>query len=262
MKNDLKYNSLIGIRVQCKNKNIDVNEDVIVGAYNLYDSGYYEKEDIDFIQNIMLPAIVNIENDVLDTFGSGFIISIDDAFVTIATNEHVVADDMMPDVAFYDGTACGGAVVATNKKEDIAFIRIPIEEKQSITAIASSYVKKLRTVHINEAYWNSLDNDEAITIGYNCINNTGKIWFHQSGTMLEKSAKRNWNDYTDIDSMIISMEPEAGTSGSAIFDGYGHLIGMVRGYTDYGSYTETIAVPLHRILKYYEIIFKTKVQYQ
>ena len=35
MKNDLKYNSLIGIRVQCKNKNIDVNEDVTLDRYNV-----------------------------------------------------------------------------------------------------------------------------------------------------------------------------------------------------------------------------------
>ena len=35
MKNDLKYNSLIGIRVQCKNRNIDVNEDVTLDRYNV-----------------------------------------------------------------------------------------------------------------------------------------------------------------------------------------------------------------------------------
>ena len=241
---------------------ISLNEDVIAGAYNPYDSGYYEKEDISFIQNIMLPSIVYIENDVLNTAGSGFIISIDDSYVTIATNEHVITDDMMPDVVFYDATSCSGAVVGANKKEDIAFIRIPIEESRSLTSLAADYVKTLRTVHINESYWNSLDNEEALIIGYNCINKDGTIWFSQSGNMLAKNVDRNWNTYTDIDSMIISMTPEPGTSGSAIFDGYGHLIGMIRGYTDYGNYTETIAVPLHRILKYYEMTFKTKIQYQ
>ncbi len=35
MKNDLKYNSLIGIRVQCKNKNINVDEDVTLDRYNV-----------------------------------------------------------------------------------------------------------------------------------------------------------------------------------------------------------------------------------
>lgn len=241
---------------------IDVNEDVIIGAQNLYDSGYYEKEDITYIQNVMLPAIVNVENDRLETVGSGFIIAIDDEFVTIVTNEHVITDDMTPDITFYDGHTCNAAVVGASKTRDIAFVRIPISEKIATTSLSSEYVSTLRTVHINENYWKQLSNDCGITIGYNCIDLEGKVWTSSSGNMVEKTAVRNWNEYADINAMIISMEPISGSSGSAIFDGYGHLVGMVRGYTDYYTYTETIAVPLDEILNYYEVIFKKKVQYQ
>ena len=52
------------------------------------------------------------------------------------------------------------------------------------------------------------------------------------------------------------------TSGSAIFDGYGHLIGMIRGYTHYATHTETVAVPLKEILNYFESVFKYKIHYQ
>ena len=58
------------------------------------------------IQELMLPTVVHIENDKLDTFGSGFIIEINDEFVTIATNEHVIHSDMIADVSFFDATSC------------------------------------------------------------------------------------------------------------------------------------------------------------
>ena len=240
---------------------IHANTDVIIGAYNLYDSGYYEKEDLSVIQEQILPAVVNVENDVLETFGSGFIISLDEEFVTIVTNEHVIMDDMMADVTFYDGRKCIGMVVAADKIDDIAFIRIPIDGKGEETSLDFDYASKLRTVHINENYWKNLSNDSWIGIGYICIDEEGNIWERRTGSMLEKVAIRNWNEYENINEMIISPPPVAGSSGSAIFDGYGHLIGMIRGYTDYYTYVETVAVPLNEILEYYEWIFKEKVQY-
>lgn len=241
---------------------VNLSTSVIIGAKNLYDSGYYNSENIEFVQNIMLPCIVNIENDALETFGSGFIIEINDEFVTIVTNEHVISSDLTVDVTFFDAATCSGAVVASNAEKDIAFIRIPIDGKNSNTSLTSTYVKNLRTVHINKSYWDGLSDDCSITIGYNCINNEGKIWASDTGYMVEKVAVRNWNNYKDVNETIISMDPIAGTSGSALFDGYGRLVGMIRGYTEYNGYSETVAVPLDEILKYFEIIFKYKIHYQ
>lgn len=234
----------------------------IIGAKNPYDSGYYDSKDISFIQGIMLPSIVYVENDALDTSGSGFIIEITDEFITIATNEHVITDDLAVDVTFFDAAQCRGPVVAANAKRDIAFIRIPIDGKSSTTSLTSEYIKKLRTVHINKGYWDKLADDCKITIGYNCINSEAKIWETSSGFMVEKEAIRDWNQYKDIKETIISMPPVAGSSGSAIFDEHGRLMGMVRGYTEYDGYTETVAVPLSELLIYFESVFKYKIHYQ
>lgn len=241
---------------------VNLTADVVIGAINPYDSGYYASENIEFIQGIMLPCIVNIENDALDTFGSGFILEITDEFVTIATNEHVINSDLTVDVTFFDATACNGAVVAANAERDIAFIRIPIDGKNSSTSLSLEYVKTLRTVHINKGYWDGLADDCEIAIGYNCINSEGQIWMTNSGYIVEKTAIRDWNEYKDVNETIISMAPIAGTSGSALFDGYGRLVGMIRGYTEYDGYTETVAVPLDELLKYFEVVFKYKIHYQ
>lgn len=241
---------------------INISDHLILGAHNPYDSGYYQNTSMDDIQNAMLPAIVYIENDKLDTFGSGFIIEINQEFVTIATNEHVITSDMIVDVTFFDASTCTGSVVASNAREDIAFVRIPIAEETSVSALDDDNVKNLRTVHINKEYWNGLANDSHIAFCYSCIDMNANVWMKTDGIILEKTTLRNWNDYKDIYETIISTDPVPGSSGSALFDQQGHLVGMIRGYTDYDTYSETVAVPLDRILKYFEVVFKYKIEYQ
>lgn len=241
---------------------IRTNKDVVVGALNPYDIGYYTDQDMSYIQEVMLPTIVYIENDKLDTFGSGFIIEINDSYVTIATNEHVITSDLIVDVTFFDANTCTGSVVASNAREDIAFIRIPISDEDSNSSLSTEYIKNLRTVHIDKAYWDSLSNEANVAFCYTCIDANGNVWTSNTGTVLEKTALRNWNEYKDVSETILSTTPVAGTSGSALFDKEGRLIGMIRGYTDYISYSETVAIPLDRILKYFETIFKYKIQYQ
>lgn len=243
---------------------VDLSTNIIIGAKNAYDSGYYTSSNLASIQKAMLPTIVNIKNNTNDSYGSGFIIEINDSFVTIATNEHVIKNDLEVDITFFDAVKCCGAVVAANAEKDIAFVRIPIKEMDtnSISALSDKYVQKLRTVHINKAYWDTLSNDCGIVIGYNCIDANGQIWKTSTGHLTEKEALRNLDSFQDVPCTIISSTYIPGTSGSALFDCYGHLVGMMRGTTTYKGHTENVAVPLNEILKYFEYVFKYKIHYQ
>ena len=242
---------------------INVSEHIIIGAYNLYDSGYYQDIDKYTLSSYLLPSIVHVKNPWRDTSGSGFIVSIDDSTVTIATCAHVITQCLAPTVTFYDGTQRSGICVGQDYESDIAFIRIPIDGSSENTSISSDYVKNLRTVHIDEAYWKSLDNNASIPLWYACINGSGHLWHRSSGTLLEKDIKRDWNSYEDVHQMHTTMEAKSGSSGSAIFDESGRLFGMVRGSStlDDGS-TVKVGVPLSEILRQYELTFKKKVQYR
>ena len=241
---------------------INMTDDAIIGAYNPYDSGYYEDATIEEVEEAVLPTAVHVLNDKLETFGSGFIIEITDEVITMVTNYHVIADDLEVEVIFYDGTTCKGAVVAADARDDIAFIRIQIDGKSEKTSLTKEQIHNLRTVNINESYWESLSESDDISIFYTCINENAEIWRNEHGMILEKVAVRDWNEYPDINETIISMPPIPGSSGSAIFDEQGRIVAMVRGYTEYDTYVETVAVPLNEILEYFEFVFKYKIQYQ
>lgn len=241
---------------------IDLSTDAVIGVKNAYDIGYLKEDNITAAQKAMLPCLAHVRNDALDSFGSGFIIEITDEFVTVATNQHVISNDLIVDVTFYDGKRYSGSVVASDAKRDIAFIRIPIDGTNSNSSIPSSDVQKLRTVHINKGFWDGLADDHKLIIGYNCIDENANIWNNNIGYIIEKEAIRDWNEFKDVNETIVSFTAVPGTSGSAIFDGHGQLVGMMRGYTDYPGYTETVVVPLNELLKYFESVFKYKIQYQ
>lgn len=141
---------------------INATDHAIVGAYNKYDIGTYEDSMV--LEEAMVPTLVKISNEKNDKIGDGFIIKIDDAFITIATNESVVSDNLSVNVSFFDETTCSASVVFTNIEYDLAFIRLPIDGASLDSSVSSDYASSLRTVHIDETQWNKHDVTKKISL--------------------------------------------------------------------------------------------------
>ena len=227
----------------------------IVGAFNLYDAGFYETDDVEFIQDTMEVCVVRLSRPG-KSYGSGFIIRITDEDVILCTNQHVTHSDKKMDVFFHDGSRYEAELVSKDYDKDMAFLKVPISD------IDAEVFDTLRTVHIDEGYWKNLKDTDQGSICIRTINENGKVWRDREGKMLNKAdtpeAKyRGFNYLTRMD-----MNVFAGSSGSAVFDGHGRLMGMVvmrvsRG----GEYISFWAIPLYEILRFYQDTFSETVNY-
>lgn len=227
----------------------------IVGAFNLYDAGYYEKDDVEFIQDTLEVCVVRLSRPE-KSYGSGFIIRITEEDVIICTNQHVTHNDKSMVVYFHDGSKYTAQLIAKDYNKDMAFLKVPIE------SIDPAVFDTLRSVHIDENYWLNLKETEEVSLCIRTINESGSIWRDRKGTMLNKkdtpeASYRSLNLMTRMD-----MNVFAGSSGSAVFDGHGRLMGMVvmrvsRG----GKYISFWAITLEDILEFYEETFDEAANY-
>lgn len=232
---------------------INRREERIVGALNLYDSGYYETDDVRFIMNQMEPAVVGIGIPQV-SWGSGFIIEVGQQDMIICTNQHVVKDYKEITVYFHDGTAVKGKIKSADYDLDMAFITIPVER------LPEQVLDTVMTVHINKTYWEGLENEADINLCMRTINQDGSIWRDRMGKLVSKDGQLPEGvRYRGVDPITeISVKLFSGCSGSAILDGYGNLIAMAAGHSDDRYY----AIPLGNILDYFKQVFGREVYYQ
>lgn len=237
----------------------------IVGAYNLYDGGSLQEPDTDAVMDHFLPAFVRIYYPGL-SYGSGFIIQISDTDIIICTNHHVVKSDKEFDVYFHDGFSAKGEIVGRMDGVDVAFVRVPIEY------IPANTFDTLKTVHINKAYVDAIKVPSDIKICFRTINNKGSVWRDRNGILLalytnvDEEATRTYPKYySNVDYVsVISPNVYGGSSGSAVLDEYGNLIGMVsfnRSVADEWGY-KNFCITLEDILKSYKYFFNKDVNYQ
>lgn len=227
----------------------------IVGAFNLYDAGYYEEDDVEFIQDTLEVCVVRLSRPG-KSYGSGFIIRITPEEVIICTNQHVTHSDKTMEVYFHDGSRYTAELIAKDYDRDMAFLKVPATE------IEAELFDTLRSVHIDEGYWKNLSDTEAISLCIRTINESGSIWRDREGILLNKKDTPEAN-YRSLDIMTrMQLNVFAGSSGSAVFDGHGRLIGMVTmRVSRAGTYISFWAITLEDILDFYEETFGEAANY-
>ena len=228
---------------------LNINEDCVMGAYNLYDAGYEKQEDVKKVREMVEPSLVRIDvdTDEMQGWGSGFIIEITDEAVYIFSNQHVLkynnGDGFK--VYFHDGSSAVGTNVAITEKPDMGIMRVPLEN------IDEDVLKTLKTVHINEGYWDELEKNEDIILCVRAINYDGSVWQDMSGKLVDKFTI---SDRVDMDYYMVQYTINAinGMSGSPVFDAHGNMVAMVTLFVYGGGKRENYGVSLDDILEFYE----------
>lgn len=234
---------------------------IIEGAYNLYDAGYYEDDDPEFIMEAMKPAFVRI-NMSETIHGSGFIIEITDDSIMICTNQHVVKNKETMEVCFHNGVHAWGNVVASEERLDIGFVEVPFDN------ITPELLDSLLTVHIDMDYWNALENRDPISLCMRTLNEDGSVWHDRTGMLVQKVGEQpefvaRYYPGQEVPLMTeVYLDFYTGCSGSAILDGHGNLIAMAAAVTEEDDEIREWAVLLSDILNYYEEVMGRTANYK
>lgn len=229
-------------------------DEIIVGAYNLYDIGCYEDKTMKEMLEIMNPTIVRIETPIPSN-GSGFILEITDDEIIIGTNQHVVKKYENLDVYFFDGTKVKGKVIDTLYDYDMGFMSVKRAD------ISEELLDKLYTVHINKGYWDALNNEADLAMGVRCITNDGKVWKERTGRLVYKSGVTDlmWRSIPQVTRVSVSLFH--GASGSNVFDIHGNMMGIATYIITGAGRYESYCIPLDVFCEKYEKVFGRKPYY-
>lgn len=252
----------LDLQEKINRKELHRNEDNIVGAYNLYDSGTFESSDIKMVLETFEPSIVVIVIPNKSR-GSGYIVKITDEEIIICTNRHVTSNKDNLEISFYDGTTVKGETVGSMDGIDVSFVSVKRAD------LSKEFVETLMTVHINKGYVDTIDNPQNVSVGFRTLKTDGTVWKKdKTGHVIEiKTDEYLPNNYmpkcysklkyiTTISAAVYS-----GSSGSAVFDGYGNLIAMVSYIYTYAGEKHYCAITLEDILTGYIQFFDEELNY-
>ncbi len=240
----------------------------IVGAINLYDGGYFASEDIDQVLDYYGPACVAItekRDNGRSSRGSGFIVKIDDEYIYIMTNNHVVAYDANYKAEFFDKSSAPAEIVNRTKTkkfhDDLGLVKV------KVTDVSPETFDRLMTVHINKAYYDGLKDNAGLSVGL-------RIWGDSLNLRKDNLIKGELCELATTDDIMkadesltrVTAKLYAGVSGSAIMDGYGNLICVAVGISYHrgggDSYTHYWGVRLDEALQFYEDTMGEPLYYQ
>ncbi len=199
-------------------------------------SSTYAATDVSDIVEATMPSIVAITN-VSETeyrsfwggrpqtyesssAGSGIIVSQDDRYLYIVTNNHVVEGATSLTVAFNDNATVSAEIKGTDPSTDLAVIRVSLdsiqeETKGKIKAAALGNSDTLRVGEASIAVGNALGYGQSVTTG--CISAIGR-----------EVSVSDYDSNTSYTAEMIQTDAaiNPGNSGGALLNAVGEVIGI------------------------------------
>lgn len=239
------------LEIKISDRELNWRFDTIIGAGNLYDAGSMLLDSVEEQMEYMQPTVVHIFYDypegsrTISSFGSGFIIDMDEEYVYICSNYHVLKESKRAKgtIYFFDSNSTEFEYLGGSNSGDTAIARI----KKS--NIPQETLEQLVHVHIDtEAFETAKEGGTPLfmqIMGKEGVRYTriGESTYYRSGVYGLQS----------IPMLEASVRIVSGNSGSAIVDYEGNLIGMATGIHrgENGGYTYH-NVGLEHIIEIYE----------
>lgn len=189
----------------------------------------------DIVENAM-PCVVAINNMSQITYqsmfgqtytqesqsaGTGFIVSQDEDYIYIATNNHVVADAKTLEVQFFDTSVVQAEIKGTVASKDLAVVKVSLkdisaETLKSIRVATLGDANELKVGEAAIAIGNALGYGQSVTVGF--ISATGRSVTVQDSTTGTYVVN---NNLIQTDAAI-----NPGNSGGALLNIKGEVIGI------------------------------------
>ena len=211
--------------------------------------------DVSDIAENVTPAIVQVTNVSLDVYqgwfgqliphestsaGSGIIISQDDDYIYIATNNHVVEGARELTITFCDDKAVSAQVHGTNEASDLAVVKVAVKDLDSSTLSAI----KVATIGDSD---NVKVGQGAVVIGnamgYGISVTTGVVSALDREVQVQSETTGQTVTYSGLMQTNAAVNP--GNSGGAIVNMNGEVIGVVSAkYVDTTAEGMGYAIPI------------------
>lgn len=209
-------------------------------AFDLTHCPVLGREDVETACENVRGSVVRV--DMGNAYGSGVIFRMTEDSVIIATNRHVL-DYWREDVGvvwFPQGFYVSAQAVGSAQDCDVGFLKVENSELGIETLLT------LRSVPVDETVYQTLSSgDAAFCLG---ADRAAQEILYQEAEVAETE---KYIDAFGGEMLYLRGFAKEGMSGGGIFDGYGHLIGLLAG----GTWRNEVAgVPADQVLRAYREI--------
>ncbi|MGN0471452.1 MAG: serine protease [Lachnospiraceae bacterium] len=200
-----------------------LSDPICVGAVSPVTILGEDEADMETAEGNCLFASVYV--DVDPYMGSGFIIDVTDFYIYIMTNRHVAEKNKSnPMIVFADGTRVAARFVRADKQDDIAVLRVDRRD------VHDALEDRLQSVVFRE-------NRTAVKPGERIgivARNVNQSVYMSDGEVEAASYDCYFTGEGMIEGMLGTYASKGGTSGSAVLDSRGYLVGIHKGTTTNG----------------------------